>query len=349
MTMGCAILPSLLQLKEYSEAEQQRHEETVEKLLKQTEEREAVRSSNVNLTGRNKGPPPPNKFKLGKHFNTFCGEVGEDDNRTSSTAQQRLLLRAAFQMLAEKESEKCRSGQKILLEGTLKKASKRKMGIGSTSQSAGGWKSKYVQVMGGALVYADLHNNGRLGKARKLRLYRQKYSCSPLPDVQRGGQQLLDVKTAALGEVRSSSLNGTPTAGRQRFDQSKLLGLHCFELVDSGGRRRMWCTDNLQECLKWVDAITRAMIDAPLRRWPQSPSREQKFRSKSIEFTEDATATFLNVDTTCPYILDKYKYTSIRNGLKSASTMSNYLDELNRLGSGPQVGHRTSCYLVSIY
>ncbi len=339
--MGCPVLPSLLQLKEYIEAEQQKHEETVKKLLKQSKEREVVGSShcNVNLTGRNKGPPL-NNFKLGKDFNAFC-EVVEDDSKTSSMVQQRLLLRAAFQMLAERESAKCHSGQNFLPGGTLKKACKRKMSIGSASQSTGAWKSKYVQVMGGALVYADLQNNGRLGKARKLRLYRQKYLCSPLSEVQRG--QLLDVKTATFNEVSSKKLNGTPT-GRQKLDQSKLLDLHCFELVDIGGRRRIWCTDSHQECFQWVEAITRAMIDAPVRRWPQSPSREQNFMSKSLDYTEDAA--FTNVATS-PYLRDKYKYTSIRNGLKSASTISNYLHELNCLGTGTQVGRRvtSSCLL----
>ncbi len=116
-------------------------------------------------------------------MNTFC-KVVEDDLTASSTVKQRLLLRAAFQMLAEREAVKCRSRQKVFLEGALRKASKHKMGKSSVSQSNGVWKSKYVQVMGGALVYADLHNNGRLGKAKKLRLYRQKYSCSALSEVQ---------------------------------------------------------------------------------------------------------------------------------------------------------------------
>ncbi len=338
--MECPILLELLQLKECINAEHERHEEAVKKLLQQSEEREVAgrRHYNVHPTGRSKRMPFKFKLKPGNDFNTFC-EVVENDSITSSTVQQRLLLRAAFQMLAEREALKCRNGQKILLEGTLRKASKHKMSMGSVNQSTGVWKSKYVQVMGGALVYADLHNNGRLGKAKKLRLYRQKYSCSPLSEVQR--DQLLDGKTAAFNEKNSSGNNssGMSPTRRHQFDQSKLLDLHCFQLVDSGGKRRIWCADSHQECFQWVEAVIRAMVDAPPRRWPQSPSREQLSRSKSLEFAEDAvTADVL----TSPYLLDKYRYTSIRSSLKSVSTVSKYLEELNRLGTGTQVAFQAT-------
>ncbi len=76
------------------------------------------------------------------------------------------------------------------------------------------------------------------------------------------------------------------------------------------------------------------MVDAPPRRWPQSPSRGQQSRSKSLEFAEDAATADIH---TFPYLLDKYRYTSIRSGLKSASTVSKYLEELNHLGTGTQV------------
>ncbi len=330
--MGCPVLPGLLQLQEYIKAEQDRHEEAVNKILKQSEEWEIVdRDCNANLTGRSRRTPlklKPDK----KDFNTFC-EAAEDISKAPSTVQQRLLLRAAFQLLAERETAKCRSGQKILLEGTLRKAPKRKVGIGSVSQNTGAWKSKYVQVMEGALVYADMRNNGRLGRAKKLRLYRQKYSCSPLSDVQR--DQLLEGKTSTFNEGSSSNPNGTPTR-RKQLDHSKLQDLHCFELVDSGGRRRIWCTDSHQECFQWVTAVTRAMVDAPLKRWPQSPihhHHEQQLRSKSLEFTEDAVTHI----PTGPYICDKFRYISIRNGLKSALTIPKYLEELDCLGTGTQV------------
>lgn len=215
--------------------------------------------------------------------------------------EYRIFVKAVLQLLDERDINNIEgsvipaeilgstgsSDAPIIKAGPLKKAS---------HLFRAGWKVKYVEIQKGVFTYYDdsISADGDVQSKKSIPLVASCCTCRPV-------------------RVQNKGLDLLPGSG----GNGHKVGLAMFELVFTGGPRRLWMVNSREERQAWIRAIHEAMVGA-------SVTRGDNF----FEYDE-AKNTKTGIPVNSLHKSDMRDFLDVQNAFKSASSKEDYLTALS--------------------